>query len=712
MCIRDRSTIQCPATPVFTQATASDLCDATVTITFEDVTTPGTCAGNYSVTRTWTATDDCGNDATATQTINVEDTTDPVIAPLPALSTIQCPATPVFTQATASDLCDATVTLTFEDVTTPGTCAGNYSVTRTWTATDDCGNDATATQTINVEDTTDPVIAPLPALSTIQCPATPVFTQATASDLCDATVTLTFEDVTTPGTCAGNYSVTRTWTATDDCGNDATATQTINVEDTTDPVIAPLPALSTIQCPATPVFTQATASDLCDATVTLTFEDVTTPGTCAGNYSVTRTWTATDDCGNDATATQTINVEDTTDPVIAPLPALSTIQCPATPVFTQATASDLCDATVTLTFEDVTTPGTCAGNYSVTRTWTATDDCGNDATATQTINVEDTTDPVIAPLPALSTIQCPATPVFTQATASDLCDATVTLTFEDVTTPGTCAGNYSVTRTWTATDDCGNDATATQTINVEDTTDPVIAPLPALSTIQCPATPVFTQATASDLCDATVTLTFEDVTTPGTCAGNYSVTRTWTATDDCGNDATATQTINVEDTTDPVIAPLPALSTIQCPATPVFTQATASDLCDATVTITFEDVTTPGTCAGNYSVTRTWTATADCGNDATATQTINVEDTTDPVIAPLPALSTIQCPATPVFTQATASDLCDATVTLTFEDVTTPGTCAGNYSVTRTWTATDDCGNDATATQTINAVSYTHLRAH
>ena len=78
-------------------------------------------------------------------------------------------------------------------------------------------------------------------------------------------------------------------------------------------------------------------------------------------------------------------------------------------------------------------------------------------------------------------------------------------------------------------------------------------------------------------CDPTVTLTFNDVTTPGNCAGNYSVTRTWTATDDCGNSSTATQTINVQDITAPVIAALPAASTIDCPATPAFAQATATD---------------------------------------------------------------------------------------------------------------------------------------
>ena len=45
------------------------------------------------------------------------------------------------------------------------------------------------------------------------------------------------------------------------------------------------------------------------------------------------------------------------------------------------------------------------------------------------------------------------------------------------------------------------------------------------------------------------------------------------------------------------------------------------------------------------------------------------------------------------FTTPTATDTCDATVTLTFTSDDSRGTCAGGYSVTRTWTATDDCGN-------------------
>jgi hypothetical protein len=88
------------------------------------------------------------------------------------------------------------------------------------------------------------------------------------------------------------------------------------------------------------VFAVATATDACGSAFTLTSADVTTNGSCAGSYSVTRTWTATDSCGNSSTASQTINVQDITAPVIA-VPPTSTIDCPATPVFAVATAAML-----------------------------------------------------------------------------------------------------------------------------------------------------------------------------------------------------------------------------------------------------------------------------------------------------------------------------------------------------------------------------------
>src|SRR5206468_8854326 len=99
---------------------------------------------------------------------------------------------------------------------------------------------------------------------------------------------------------------------------------------------------------------------------------------------------------------------------------------------------------------------------------------------------------------------------------------------------------------------------------VVDTHAPGISPLPPPSTIECPATLSFTTPSASDACDASPTLTFNDSTAPGSCPQNYSVTRTWTATDHCNNSSTASQTINVHDTHAPMINGVGPAQTIQC----------------------------------------------------------------------------------------------------------------------------------------------------
>ncbi|MBL0100673.1 MAG: hypothetical protein IPP49_12065 [Saprospiraceae bacterium] len=78
------------------------------------------------------------------------------------------------------------------------------------------------------------------------------------------------------------------------------------------------------------------------------------------------------------------------------------------------------------------------------------------------------------------------------------------------------------------------------------------------------------------------------------------------------------------------------------------------------------------------------------------------QDSDSPVIAALPAPTTINCPATPSFDVATAVDACGSAFTLTLSRCNHSGDDAGSYSVTRTWTATDACGNVSTASPTIN----------
>ena len=227
---------------------------------------------------------------------------------------------------------------------------------------------------------------------------------------------------------------------------------------------------------------------------------------------------------------------------------------------------------------ETTTPGSCTGEYTLTRTYTLVVDGIEIAECVQVIDVEDTTPPAITCPDVITPVECPGLPVFGDATATDDCDNDVEITYVDVRTEG-CGNSYSVTRTWTATDDCGNTSSCSRTIDVEDTTPPVITCPDVITPVECPGLPVFGDATATDDCDNDVEITYVDVRTEG-CGNSYSVTRTWTATDDCGNTSSCSRTIDVEDTTPPVITCPDVITPVECPGLPVFGDATATDDCD------------------------------------------------------------------------------------------------------------------------------------
>ena len=71
-----------------TFAHSHDCTDVSIEVTSETIA--GDCAGNYTIERTFTATDDCGNSTSATQTITVEDTTAPEFTSVPADYTAEC----------------------------------------------------------------------------------------------------------------------------------------------------------------------------------------------------------------------------------------------------------------------------------------------------------------------------------------------------------------------------------------------------------------------------------------------------------------------------------------------------------------------------------------------------------------------------------------------------------------------------------------------
>ncbi len=92
--------------------------------------------------------------------------------------------------------------------------------------------------------------------------------------------------------------------------------------------------------------------------------------------------------------------------------------------------------------------------------------------------------------------------------------------------------------------------------------------LPTNVTVECSAVPTAPTLTATDNC-GTATVAYTETTTAGSCAGSYTLTRTWIATDACGLSTTHVQTITVQDTTAPTfVETLPTNVTVECSAVP------------------------------------------------------------------------------------------------------------------------------------------------
>jgi hypothetical protein len=412
-----------------------------------------------------------------------------------------------------------------------------------------------------------------------------------------------------------------------------------------------------------------------------------------------------------------ITVKDTKNPVFANVPANVTIQCNGTaPTGPNPSASDNCDTNVTISFvETLNTLNACS--KVIKRTWTATDNCGNTATTSQTISITDNQAPIIV-APANITVECSAVPQPIVPSATDNCDNfSVSIDFTQVKVNGLCAASYTLNRTWTATDKCGNKATATQVVTVRDTKAPVLTGVPVSVTVSCGSIPaVLNNGTikATDACDPFPTISFaENIIT---VTSGFCIVRTWTATDNCGNKSSISQKITAIDTQKPVFTGAPASVTVECNAVPAPKYPLASDNCDLNIAVKFLEIRTNGSCANNYFLKRTWTAIDRAGNSANYTQVVTVQDTKAPVIANVPANITITCGTSiPAKPSLFAADNCSGSIVPTCVETYTAGTCAGKSAITRTWTATDACGNKSVATQQItiagsgateNAVDY------
>lgn len=379
-----------------------------------------------------------------------------------------------------------------------GLTAGTYNVT----VTDNNGCTKTLSIVLNSGvDNTPPMITCPPNI-TIQCNEStlPIHTgTATATDNCSST-TINFNDVNNYNGCGGyTGTISRTWTAKDASNNMSTCTQIITIKDNIPPIAVCHDITVTLnnagQASISPAQINNGSTDICTPTANLNLALSQSLFTCANVGMNTVTLTVTDLCGNTASCTAKVTVQDNILPNITCPPNI-TIECSADklpPATGTATGNDNCSI-ASPTYTDVNNFNGCGGyTGTITRTWKVTDPSGNTATCNQIITLKDNTPPTFnAPLPIDLTINCQNTvPPAPTVSATDNCSASVTINLNTSTMQGTCVSGSTITRTWTATDACGNTNTISQKVVIVDVTPPVFTPpLPVDVTVNCGSIPL------------------------------------------------------------------------------------------------------------------------------------------------------------------------------------------------------------------------------
>ncbi|MCB0471417.1 MAG: DUF5011 domain-containing protein, partial [Flavobacteriaceae bacterium] len=268
---------------------------------------------------------------------------------------------------------------------------------------------------------------------------------------------------------------------------------------------------------------------------------------------VTVTLTAEDSLGQTSTCTSTVTVIDNIPPT-ATNPNPITIDClpiPSSDITVVTDEADNCGTPTVINMGGTLSGDSCSGTF--VRTYRIIDGSGNYTEVTQTITIQDNVPPT-ASNPTPITVECasdiPAPDTTVVTDESDNCSTATVAFVSDVSD-----GNFNpeiITRTYSVTDDCGNTINVTQTITIDDVTNPVISltgnnPI----TIEACAGYIDSGATASDNCDGdlTASLIINSAVNPNV-VGTYYVT--YDVFDSNGNNATQViRTVIVEDNTPP-----------------------------------------------------------------------------------------------------------------------------------------------------------------
>eukprot|EP00055_Hartaetosiga_balthica_P017311 m.115075 g.115075 ORF g.115075 m.115075 type:complete len:3091 (-) comp9287_c0_seq2:1834-11106(-) len=659
-------------------------------VTYSDevlFTNGSSSTGCYSATYKFSV--DFNNHATVDSSIavlQVYDVNAPTFNRVPSNSKVQCDKVPAFNLITATDTCmSSNPTVTKKEVRLDGSCTFAYNLTRFWTTTDECGNDATVSTVLEVVDTTIPTFTKAPVDKQIDCVADTQgaimeflarYGNAVATDNCDHVLNMTSYVISMDlNKCGGTGTVSYGVDATDDCNNSVMNTATITIVDNDEPIPVNLPEDITVSCAAIPdIPDDVIAHDECGSMIipAVTSQE-RIDGACPFSYQLRRTFLFKDACDNDNPAVQIINVRDFGLPVFTREPEDIYLECHESNgnainawLARNGNAMALDDCSLdTLTWtntynrDDLVLDCGSTGTYDVL--FIATDDCGLSANKTARIHISDSQPPVLLNVPDDIIVSCDNIPTPAQLVALDNCTETPTVTLDTTRINGECSSRYELIHRWTAVDECDNAADGDQIVMVTDNTAPVLLQDAsdvdvecnleknednfmsflsthggAMSGDSCTEVQWFYSDVSSPLDPSTNSSETQngEVTKMTGCSTTFSASVLFYAADTCGNFASTNASFTISDTQPPVFQDAPSVKTkYSCDTVPEQPEIEVVDVCAGSIPSSKSEVRVDGKCPFTYVLHREWVATDACNHTTTFAQLVEVVDTTPPLIS-------------------------------------------------------------------------------